>query len=459
MFFKQVLDSNAAQREESAALLEQVYFGVAGREGVYGNFEQTASELLAQWAAVSATASASIVSMVPGEIWVALFALGAYINVILAAIQSDGGAALTERHDALAGLHAYKEAIRANRREALTDACHYANEMGELLLLIFQRGTEADAPPYSIIPVVLRCIRSVLDESMTECVSTVQSNLNTIASKLFAILNRRVKALAIQPGEVGGGSTKWLLVYDSKTTENLIHCFAHLIIEMIAVDAPRNDDVEAFTTAFHASFPSALAERCMLYYRRACALLRQPLTMQLVSSAAELLAQAIVVYPPDAAPTNKRVILMKLMAAELALGRLPSDDDRLALDLPQFTDFINALKTSRMDLYDAALTAHAPFLVEMGIYNTMLAARERISLLMVVKFYISRGGDNRLSVPELITYFNIPYSVTQAKLAWLLPLLIKKQMNGVLDRDYLILSGKAPFDDYEQQKLLASRSP
>ncbi|TPP44894.1 DNA polymerase A family protein [Leishmania donovani] len=435
-----------SSREEGVAkTLEQAFFGVVGIEGVHGNFGNTAGEMLALWngqvrpviSGRSTQSSEGGGSAFPGEMWIALFTLGTYLNTILSTLQSSKSgryAASSSASASVTDLAAYKAGLRAHPTEALTDACHYANELSELLQTLFQRGGEADAPPYSVIPVVLRRVRSVFDEANARGVATVQSNLNTVTSKLFAVLNRRVKTSAVQPLSTPGEAPRWLLTYDSKEKESLLHSFAYLIVEMIAADAPKNDDVELFISAFHECFPSALAERCMLYYRRACALLRQPLRMSLVEEAAELLAKATVVYPPNATWNNRRVLLVKLLATELALGRLPPDEDWLALDVPALTDVVNALKTSRLDLLDAALSMHGPFFVEIG-------------------FYLTHGCESRLSVSEMVRYHRLPYSAVDAGVVWLLPLLVEKQINGVLDHDYLILSAKTPFDAYPLKTL------
>ncbi|CBZ27417.1 conserved hypothetical protein [Leishmania mexicana MHOM/GT/2001/U1103] len=454
----------SSREEDVAKTLEQAFFGVVGIEGVHGNFGNTAGEMLALWngqvrpmiSGRGTQSSDGGGSAFPGEMWIALFILGTYLNTILSTLQhSKSGrcAASSSASASVTDLAAYKAGLRAHPTEALTDACHYANELSELLQTLFQRGGEADAPPYSVIPVVLRRVRSVFDEANARGVATVQSNLNTVTSKLFAVLNRRVKTSAVQPLGSPGEAPRWLLTYDGKEKESLLHSFAYLIIEMIAADAPTNDDVELFISAFHECFPSALAERCMLYYRRACALLRQPLRMSLVEEAAELLVKATVVYPPNAPLNNRRVLLVKLLAAELALGRLPPDEDWLALDVPPFIDVVNALKTSRLDLLDAALSMHGPFFVEIGVHNVLCLARQRLALLMVVKFYLTHGCESRLSVSEMVRYHRLPYSAVDAGVVWLLPLLVEKQINGVLDHDYLILSAKTPFDAYPLKTL------
>ncbi|CAJ1025665.1 hypothetical protein, conserved [Leishmania lindenbergi] len=447
-----------------ARALEQAFFGVVGSEGVHGNFGMTAGEMLALWygqvrpmlSGRDTHGSDDGGSAFPGEMWIALFALGTYLNTILSTLQSGktgSRAASSSASASMTDLAAYKAGLRAHPTEALTDACHYANELSELLQALFQRGDEADAPPYSVIPVVLRRVRSVFEEATARGVATVQSNLNTVTSKLFSVLNRRVKTSAVQPLGTPGEAPRWLLTYDSKEKENLLHSFAYLIMEMIAADAPMNDDVELFISAFHEGFPSALAERCMLYYRHACALLRQPLCMSLVEEAAALLVKATVVYPPNAPLHNMRVLLVKLLATELALGRLPPDEDWLALDVPQLIDVVNALKTARLDLLDAALATHGPFFVGAGVHNVLCLARQRLALLMVVKFYLTHGCESRLCVSEMVRYHRLPYSTVDAGVAWLLPLLVEKQMNGVLDHDYLILSAKAPFDAYQREAL------
>ncbi|KPI86976.1 hypothetical protein ABL78_3967 [Leptomonas seymouri] len=456
--------SSSAGRETGAAeALEQAFFGVAGREGVAGDFSSCAGEMLAVWQAhvrpivAGSKVPGSAAPPFPGETWVALFALGTYLNAIVSALASPGSSTLTS---ARADLAAYKAALRDHPVEALTDACHYANELSELLQTLFQRGGEAEAPPYSVLPVVLRRVRTVFDEANARGVVTVQSNLNVVTSKLFAMLNRRVKATAVQAlGSTADKPPRWLLTFDSKEKESLLHSFAHLVSEMIAADAPVNEDVELFTAAFHECLPSALAERCMLYYRRACALLRQPLRMRQVEEVAELLAKALAVYPPDAPASNRRVLEVKLLTAELALGRLPSDRDRIALDAPQLIDVVNALKTSRLDLLDAALKMHGPFFVQIGVRNVLMLARQRVALLMVVKYYMAHGCENRLHVAEMVRYHRLPYSSAEAGMVWLLPLLVEKCMNGVLDHEYLILSGKAPFEEYPRELLASAAEP
>ena len=458
-----VAGSSASRETGAAEALEQAFFGVAVREGVSGDFGKTAGELLAVWQAhvrpvvTSDKSAGSSAPSFPGEMWVALFALGTYLNVILSALAAPANA--PSRATTAADLAAYKAGLRDHPVEALTDACQYANELSELLQTLFQRSSscsagEAGVPPYSVLPVVLRRVRTVFDEANAHGVATIQSNLGAVTPKLFAALNRRVKTTTVQP--TPDKPPRWVLTYDSKEKESLLHSFAYLVGEMIAVDAPMIDDVELFIAAFHACLPSALAERCMLYYRCACALLRHPLRMPQVEEAAELLAKALAVYPPNAPPNNKRVLEVKLLTAELALGRLPPDQDRLALDVPQLIDVVNALKTSRLDLLDAALKFHGPFFVQIGVHNALLLARQRIALLMVVKFYVTHGCENRLHVPEMVRYHRLSYSNSEASMVWLLPLLVEKYMNGVLDHEYLILSGKAPFDEYPRELLMSA---
>lgn len=457
-----VTTSSASRETGVADALEHAFFGVAVREGIAGNFAVTAGEMLAVWQkhvrpVITANEGKSGGSALPfpGDVWVALFALGTYLNTIVSTLTSPNNPSLSSSKPDLA---AYKAGLRDHPDEAFTDACHYANELSELLQMVFQRGSEAEAPPYSVIPVVLRRVRTVFDEANARGVATVQSNLGAVTSKLFAVLNRRVKSHALVPNNTNapaGKPARWTLIYDSTEKESLLHSFAYLVSEMIAVDAPMSEDVELFVAAFHECLPSALAERCQLYYRHACALLRQPLRMQQAEAAAVLLAKGLAVYPPDAPPSNKRVLEVKLLTAELALGRLPSDKDRYALDVPQLVDVVNALRTSRLDLLDAALKMHGPFFVQVGVHNILMLARQRIALLMVVKYYTTHGCETRLSVADMVRYHRLPYSSTEASMVWLLPLLVEKHMNGVLDHDFLILSDRAPFEDYPRE-LLAS---
>ncbi|KAK7194175.1 hypothetical protein NESM_000331400 [Novymonas esmeraldas] len=456
--------SAGGREADVARTLEQGFFGVVGVEGVHGDFSVTAGEMLALWTsqvrpmlAGSSSSSGGAAADFPGVLWIALFAIGTYLNTIVSAVQATATTAAGVSSSALLpDLAAYKAGVHAHPVEALTDACNYANELSELLQTLYQRGGEAEAPPYSIIPIVLRRVHSVFDEATARGVATVQSNLNAVTSKLFAVLNRRVKTTAVQPLSAAGEAPRWLLSCDTAEKESLLHAFAYVVTEMIAVDAPVNDDVELFIEAFHSCFPSALPERCLLYYRRACALLRQPLRMPLVEDAAALLAKAMVVYPPNAAPHNRRVLLVKLLATELALGRVPPDQDWLSLDVPQLVDVVNALKTSRLDLLDAALSMHGAFFVRVGIHNVLCVARQRLALLLVVKFYLTHGCESRLCVADMVRYHRLPYSTRDAELLWLLPLLVEKQMNGVLDHDFLILSAKTPFDAYSRDSLAAS---
>lgn len=439
-------------REEIGEELQQVFFGVVGKCGVHCSFEKTVCELLALWKREKArgNTSTNVLQTMREELWVAVFAIGCQLNFMLSVL-TDPAASLSCGHGELA---AVALSLRANPIEALGNASVYANQLTDLILELYQRSDEYQTP-YALLPLALRRVRTVHDEAAARGVFKAPSNLKTVTSKLFSVLCRKVKASVVQYEDPQHRATsRWLLMYNSVVECNLVMAFAQLVYEMVLSEAPSNDDITRFVEAFHLSFASSLEQRCMLYYSQALLLLQQPLDTTTLHAAADLLARATVCLPEDAPAENRRLLLLKLTSVHLALGRIPSIEDLGLFMVPELTDAVVAVRAANLALIDLAIRRQAEFFVRTGIYSVLLSVRERVSLLMVVRYYLHRRRDSRLNIEEMVKHFGLPYTAMEAAMVWLFPLLVKKLINGVIDHHALVLSSTNPFDEYAVQTLV-----
>ncbi|CCW62526.1 unnamed protein product [Phytomonas sp. EM1] len=457
----------------------------------------------------------------PGEIWVAFYALGCQLNLMLSAVRANGedesdphpkGGSRLESTASEADLN-FRKGIQAHLELALVDACTYANQISDHLLLLYQQQSKLRTP-YAILPIVLERVRSVFDEAaffqqhrndargakrregaktssenLSAPLGGIQSNMEMNLLKLFSIFQRKVAQVtkdaprlssSTNPGDSGSPpNAEKVLQCAGEVDRQLVLSFAHIVYELLPTKVLPDNFLQLlffFMEAFHRSFPERRQERCMLYYSHTTRLLQNALDRPTLEEAAQLLAQAVVMTSPDSPANNRHLLELKLIAVQLALGKAlkpPSSElfewggNGVLTEVPaSLVDAVEAVRTANLRKLEATMRENAVFYVETGIYNVMMVVRERVEFLMVMKFYLneckrlralSEGVENRverLEVAAMVSFYNLPYrSVTDAVALWLLPLLLNQKVNGYVEGDYLFINPENPFEGYDKTLL------
>lgn len=457
-------------RETAWPDMDTAFFGEAifapGPGAMTADFSFTLDELSAVWEQMRRRVGAFQGAEMRGEMWVALFAVGCQANLVMHAITGPPD------HVYAPGLATFVAGVRHHEADALTDACALAKQLNDLNVELYQHEA-AMLVPYSVLPTLFARVRTVFDEAGARGAYRVSSNMNMATSKIFAVLLRRLKASAVEelPDLGGGGGAspgpKWMLLPKNARDQALVMAFAALVYEIRVSESPFTDDVAHFVAAFHRGFPNSLEERCMLYYSEANQLLQRPLTVASLDLAGQRLAQALTTLPRDAAATagaatravamavgsNEQILTIKLVAVNLARGRVPRAEEAERLATPELADAIAAVRAADLPLFDRALLANGVFFIETNTNNIMMAARERLALLLVVKYYLSHACEKLIPVADLVAYHGLRYTPDEAMAVWLLPLLIKSQINGVLNNQKLLVSNTEPFEGFSMDAL------
>ncbi|RNF04919.1 hypothetical protein TraAM80_04988 [Trypanosoma rangeli] len=438
-FMRKILDENDVRREEAADFLEDAFFGVVGSYGG-GAFSMVLQQMLAVWHTLRDTHQ---VSSVKGEHWVALFALGCHLNLVSMTIlagetEEDGGADVDKTNNDntnSSGAGDRKRLILGNKWAALTNGCTYANLMCDIFLQLFSNQAENHVP-YSVLPFVLRRVRNTFELANDEGVFAVQSNMKTILLKLY----RYVRVPTLQQAPQSEVERQRTAAYACVLGELMLHSYA-----------PSGRD--EFVQSFHQHCGNMIEIRCTLYHHHAHNLLQEPLTDAVIQEAMGLLARAFVIVPEDA-HENKRLLFVKLAACGLALGQVPLPEDQAAYNLTELEDLIVAVRSANWLLFDIAMRNNSEFYVQCGIHNVLQVVSKRIALSMVVKYYVG-SFSSRLPVQDMIEYYRLPFTLHEGCHVWLLPLLVEKRINGVMESGVLVLSGSNPFDAYSKEALIA----
>ncbi|KAF8297322.1 hypothetical protein TcYC6_0081810 [Trypanosoma cruzi] len=445
-FMRKILDESDVIREEAADFLEDAFFGVVGSHGS-GEFPTALQQMLAVWHEVKETQPQSSIK---GEHWVVLFALGCHVNfltnTILAEANEQQGTADADNNnndntnkedsnDDNGGAGGQKDIVLGNKWAALTNSCTYANIMCDIFLQLFSNQAENHVP-YSVLPFVLRRVRNTFELANDEGVLAVQSNMKTTLLKLY----RYVRVPTLQQEQHSVVERQRTAAYACVLGELMLHSYA-----------PSGRD--EFVQSFHQHCSNMTEIRCALYHHYAHNLLQESLTDNVIQEAMELLARAFVILP-ESAKENKRLLFLKLTACGLALGRVPLPEEQEAYDVAELEDLIVAVRSSNWMLFDIAMRNNSEFYVQCGIHNVLQVVGKRISLLMVVKYYVN-SFSSRLHVQDMIDYYEMPFTLYEGCHVWLLPLLVEKRINGVMESGVLVLSSANPFDAYSKEALTA----
>ncbi|KEG10522.1 hypothetical protein DQ04_03621070 [Trypanosoma grayi] len=422
-FMCKIMSEKEAQREEAAELLESAFFGVVGSHGS-GEFATVLQQMLGAWLALKGQQQTTV----KGEYWVALFAIGCHLNLV-SSIISAGEA---DRHSTSG---AQRAIVLDNKWSVLADSCTYANLLCDICLQLFSNQSENHAP-YGVLPLTLRRARETFELANDEGISSVLPNVKTVLLKL----NRHVRMPALQHAPHSEVERQRAAAFACVLGEMMLHCCA-----------PAN--CEQFIQSFHEHCSDMVGIRCTLYHHYAHNLLVESLSDAVIYQAMKLLAHAFVIVPDDAIE-NRRLLFVKLTACGLALGKMPSPAEQEAYNVTELEDLILAVRSCNLHLFNVAHRNNSEWYVRCGIHNVLQVVGKRIALLMVVKYYISHPS-NRLSVQDMIDYYHMPLSLQEACHVWLLPLLVEKRINGVMESGVLVLSGANPFDDYSKEALTA----
>ncbi|CBH17509.1 hypothetical protein, conserved [Trypanosoma brucei gambiense DAL972] len=425
-FMINVMNADEAQREVVEEFIEEAFFGTVESHDV-DNFPAALRQLQSAWIALKGSQS-----QLKGERWVVLFALGSHLNVVTRTIQKEEEVNGNEEKE---GTKVLGGAVRHDIWNVLSDSCTHANLLCEICLQLFSNQRDNHVP-YCILPIVLRRARSVFELACNNGVSTVQSNMRSVLLKLH-----RYVRVAPPKRQLSTVVEKQRAV-----------AFAALLSEMMLYGSAPPES-SAFVEAFHQHCMDAVKIRCALYRHCADNLLQEPLTDSIIVQAMELLARAFVIVD-DEAIENKRMLFVKLTACALALGRVPVADFQQAFVATGLEDLIVAVRSCNIRLFNVAMRNNSELYVRCGIHNVLQFVSKRISLLMVVKYYSTCFSD-RIQVQDMIDYYQLPYNVSEGCNVWLLPLLVEKRINGVIESGVLILSNANPFDDYSKDAIRA----
>ncbi|KAG8345983.1 hypothetical protein ERJ75_001523500 [Trypanosoma vivax] len=432
-FMHKIMENSDAQREAAVEHVEKAFFGVVGSHG-NGHFPAVLQQMHAAWNALKKKNSGQgkQCSKIKGEHWVALFAIGCHLNLLTSTICNEG--ALTDAAGGNDLVKRQQRVILEDKWSAMVNGCTYANLLCDICLQLFSNQRDSHAP-YSILPVVLRRVRNTFELACNEGISTVQPNMKSVLLKLH-------RYVRVPPPKQESGS-----VVERQRTA----AFAAMLGEMMLYRCAPPDSAQ-FIEAFHQRYADMAAIRCTLYHHCADNLLQEVLTDTVIQQAMELLARAFVIAPNEPR-ANKQLLFVKLTACGLALGRVPSLDIRNTYDETGLEDLIVAVQSSNLPLFTLAMQNNSELYVRCGIHNVLQVVGKRIALLMVVKYYATCFSD-RLPVKDMIDYYRLPYSLSEGCYVWLLPLLVEKRINGVIESGVLVLSGTNPFDDYGKNALI-----
>lgn len=424
-FLGKIVDDDEAIRESAAEFFEDAFFGVVGNHGGGAEFSTALQQMLTVWQTMKKKQPHFTLK---GEHWVALFALGCHLNFVTSTILAG------EAEQRASGAE-QRSFILQNKWAALTNICTHANLMCDISLQLFSNQSE-NRVPYSVLPFILRRVRNTFELANDEGVLSVQSNMKATLLKLHRYV--RSPSLQREPRSV--------------VERQRAAAFACVLGEMMLYCCVPADSVQ-FIASFHQHCSSMVEIRSTLYHHHANNLLQEPLTDGVIEQAMELLARAFVIVPEDA-KENKRLLFVKLSACGLALGRVPSPEEVEAYDVTELEDLIVAVQSSNLQLFNIAMRNNSEFYVQCGIHNVLQVVGKRIALLMVVKYYASNLSV-RLDVQDMIDYYNLPLSLHEGCHVWLLPLLVERRINGVMESGVLVLSSANPFDQYGKEALVA----
>lgn len=422
--------------------------------------------------------------------WVALFALGLWVRCMISSLASSSDPTEMLEQEATQSsspLQLFQMSVRQHPNEAMKDACVFASEINVMCLSLYVSPHGASPPPYSLLPLLLQSSRSVFDVCLTlQLVDRGSgSNATVTSKKLYASLATRAREGGMLQRSSGGGSTPEspTELHIRQDADRYLACaLAKVICELMAADEALKAETWEYMAAFHLGVPDATDVRCCLYYEEASMWLRQCMSKDTLHKARDAFANAYVLclslvqHTTTCAESHgmdwmQKLFLIKvrLAATQLALGLSPvsfdytpvGEEDHSGIPwVPsEMEDVVVAVEACHLPLLESALHRNAEFFVKMGVYHTLLHLHSRIRLLMVVKFYIQMGCDEKyIKISELLRCYPgylPPYTKEEAVVEWLLPLLMELKINGVVDGsyEYLALSYKNPFEEYPKEVL------
>ncbi|ORC88683.1 uncharacterized protein TM35_000151140 [Trypanosoma theileri] len=430
-FMNKILDENETRREEAADILETAFFGVVGSHGS-AEFPIALQQLLSAWRILKDSRSQSLSK---GEHWVALFALGCHLNFVSSTIRSAEREQQQQSSSQQISDGSQRSIVLNHKWSVLSNSCTYANLLCDICLQLCTNQSESHMP-YGVLPLILRRARNTFELANDEGVFSVQTNMKTILLKL----HRHVRVPVIQQEP------------QSIVERQRVASFAYVLSEML-LHSCAPPDSNMFIQSFHQYCGDMVEIRCTLYHHNAHNLLQEPLTDVAIEQAMELLARAYVILP-DTATENKRLLFVKMTACGLALGKIPPVSEQDLFNLTELDDLIVAVQSSNMRLFNAVMDKNSEFYVRCGIHNVLQVVGKRISLLMVVRYYMN-SFSSRLPVQDMLDYYQMPLTLQEGCNVWLLPLLVEKRINGVMESGVLVLSSANPFDEYNHEMLKA----
>nr|CCC95168.1 conserved hypothetical protein [Trypanosoma congolense IL3000] len=438
-FMSNIMSTDESVWEGSEEHIEGAFFGVVGSHGM-ADYETTLQQMHKSWVILKKLRGNHQPQLVqlPGERWVVLFSLGCYLNLVTSTIQEGDVASKFGGNEEMKKLRC---TILQDMGNMLIDCCTYANLLCEICLYLFCNQKETHAP-FCILPIVLSRARTVFELACEKGISSVQSNLKSILLKLHRFVR-------VAPPKHGSQS-----VVEKKR----IVAFAALLSEMMLYNSAPPES-NHFVEAFHQHYGDMVNIRCALYRNSADKILQEPLTDVMVHQAMELFARAFVLADSEA-KEKRQPLFVKLAACALALGRIPPAAFLQSFDNSGLEDLVVALQSCNLRLFNLAMLNNSELYVRCGVHNVLQLVRKRISLLMVVKYY-SLCFSDRIPVQEMVEYFKLPYTLLEACNVWLLPLLVEKKINGVIESGTLVLSSTNPFDEYsvDTLRMLVENTP
>jgi hypothetical protein len=374
--------------------------------------------------------------------------LPAFTKAVDAARRKDGGpdSGLHREWAAVACLvaavnhteHAVLRERPAAWRELLCDACAMMNTALRCFVDLFGRRGAGDRqrdPPCALVAVMLHRYRSLYDRCGDAGLAALPpSQLKAACSKLYGMMMR-----LLGNNVKGEGNPPAATV-----------AMARLIAEMIP-----NEELSLllqhvdFVEWFDGRFPKEVVARVALHYRFGHRLLQQVVA---VEQAHRHLQTAFALARSHAVRVDA---FEPLCVAQLLLGNAPTDDAMARYAAPALEDFVLALRSANLRVFEAALERNALYLLRAGLLPPVSSLRPLVVLNMLVKFFMQHC---RASTHIALDAFRAANAGQFADgediaLAYVLPLLLEHQLNGYVSDGTLVLSRKAPFSGIDVKLL------
>ena len=108
---------------------------------------------------------------------------------------------------------------------------------------------------------------------------------------------------------------------------------------------------------------------------------------------------------PSRYSKDRRLILSLLVPVNVSLGVLPSDELVEKYDLHFFDPLVAAVRQGSLDVYERFLSENQSALIQMGIWEVVVATRKVVERAILQMIYVAKGAD-RIEVSAVCEVFS-----------------------------------------------------